>query len=341
MQLRHLLLSGLIIVLTLSAVACGGGGSSGSKTVEKLFSTQAEELDVYDLQTGAKTVLIGADGWVNGQICQVPDGSGDLLMAEDKDEEKGVRSGWSIFAKDGTFKRKLTEPRSATNESPTLDPAGCAFDRDKRLFTADVGAEDFNASSGKLILFFPPDYNTSCILNDTLRTAGSVAADADDGSVLVSEAVPPGDVLRFSPPFPKSADDCGKTLPEKSTFIKDPDFGTPRGIVRAGNGNWYVSSVFIPTGINEYDKSGTFVRKIASGQDIGNPEGLALASDGTIYYADLGLIQTQDRPLPHPGPSMGTVRKVTFNAQGDPQQPVIIGSKLGFPDGVAVLKVQE
>jgi len=317
------------------ALACGG---SGGKKVEKLYSTQNEELDVYDLSTGEMTVLIPVTGWVNGPTCVVPDGSGSILMAEDKNEEKGVKSGWSIFSSDGKFERKIPEPASPKNEPKSLDPMGCAFDNEQRLFVTDVGEESFTGASGKLILFFPPDYTTYCILSDTLRTAGSVAIE-DSGNVLVAETAG-GEVLRFSQPFPKDSDGCDTTPINKSTFIKDPNVVTHAGIARAPNGNWYVSSVFAPTAINEYDKDGKFVRAIASGDTIGNPEGIAVDSNGTIYYADLGLVQDKDHPLPHPGKDKGTVRKVTFDAAGNPQAPVIMGKGLNFPDGVGVIKTK-
>lgn len=323
--------AGLLLAIALVLGACGRGGQT--KT-ERLYSTQNEELDVYDLSTGQKTVLIPVTGWVNGQICPLPDGSGSLLMAEDKNEEQGERSGWTIFSADGAFERKLPEPKSS-NEPKSIDPMGCAFDNDKRLFATDVGEETFDAKTGKLILFFPPDYKTSCILDSTLRAAGSVAVD-DDGSVLVAEAVPPGRVLRFSPPFPESAQACDATKPTKSTFIEDPDMSTPLGLVRAPNGNWYVASVFIPPAINEYGTDGKLVRNIIKGQDIGNPSGVAVASDGTIYYADLGLV-TKPGKLPSPERGKGTVRKVVFDKNGNPKAPQIIGSALSFPDGLSVL----
>ena len=141
MLLRKLLLSGIVLGLIGLAFACC---SSGSKTVEKLYSTQNEELDVYDLSTGHMTVLIPITGWVNGPTCVVPDGSNSILMAEDENEEKGVHSGWSIFSTDGKFERKIPEPISPKNEPKHLDPMGCAFDRPEQLFATDVGEEELH-----------------------------------------------------------------------------------------------------------------------------------------------------------------------------------------------------
>jgi hypothetical protein len=332
----------LVAALAIGLVAlsaCGGGG--GSKQVEMLYSAQANELDLYDLTTGAMTVLIAAEqNNVNGQACLVPGGGGRFIMAEDTDQKTGARQGWMIFTSDGQPEKKLEEPR-ASNEPDQIEPYGCAFDREERLFTSDIGTGGFGATDGKLIVFFPPEYQTSCLLDNTIRVAGAVAID-DDGSVLLTESVPPGRVLRFSGPYPKDAGECGTVQPAKSTFIEDPAVGTPLGIARAPNGNWYVSSVYVPTAIREYTHDGAFVRVIAEGPEIGNPAGIAVDSKGTIYYADLGLtLSTGEDGQPSIGPEdgKGTVRKISFDADGNPQPPQIMGSNFNFPDAVSVLKL--
>jgi len=316
--------------------ACGGGGS---KTVEVLFSAQANELDLYDLSSDEMTVLIPAEqNNVNGQACLLPDDGGRFLMGEDTDQKNGARQGWMIFTSDGQPEKKLEEPQSA-GEAEQIDPMGCAFGKDKQLFTSDIGTGDFGATDGKFMVFFPSDYDEACLLDIEVRTAGTIAID-DDGSVLLTESVPPGKVLRYSGPFPESAGECGTVKPAKSTFIEDPEVGTPLGIARAPNGGWYVSSVYVPPAIREYGHDGAFVRVIAEGDDIGNPAGIAVAEDGTIYYADLGLsLTTGDDGQPNIGPEdgKGTVRKIEFDADGNPQAPVIIGSGFDYPDAVSIL----
>lgn len=312
-------------------------GRAGCAPWEKLYSPQDNQLDVYDLVTGDVTVLIPAErNTVNGQTCLLPDGSGSFLLGEDTGQT-AERAGWGIFSPEGTLLRKIPEPLSP-EEAEQPEPFGCGFDDQGRLFVTDVGTGNFGFADGKLILFFPPDYEDFCLLETTLRTAGTVAIDAE-GSVYVTETVPPGRVLRFSPPFPAGPDECDTTPLNKSTFIEDPDnLQTPFGIVQAPNGNWYVSNVLLPAPvIIEYDANGNFVRIIVAADTGGTPAGLALASDGTLYYADLAIVE---RPPPQffgPAGGEGTVRRVTFDEDGNPSLPEIIGSGLSFPDAVSVL----
>jgi hypothetical protein len=324
--------------ITVLVGGCGDDSGNGGETVEQLFSPTGNRLDVYDIETGAMSTLIPAEqNTVNGQACLLPDGDGRFLMGEDTNQENGDRQGWGIFLPDGTFERKILEPESA-NEPEQIEPYGCGFDAEERLFTTDVGSGDFDSTDGKLIIFFPPDYETACVLATDIKVAGGIAID-DEGYVYVPETVPPGHVLRWGPDFPSNADECDSVQPERTVFIEDPDMGTPMGIVRAPNGNWYVSSVFVPPTVREYDADGNFVRVIAEGDDIGNPAGISIGADGTLFYADLGLVQ-EPGELPGPGDGTGTVRKITFDADGNPQSPVIMGEGLDYPDAVSVLEVE-
>ena len=334
---RVVLVPSLFIFVLAFASACGGG--DGDKS-ERLFAPQDNQLDVFDLTTEERTVPIPADrNTVNGQVCLLPDGSGNFLLGEDTrqaEDEGGERMGWGIFSPEGELVKKIPEPESP-GEAEQPEPFGCGFDSEERLFVTDVGSGSFDAEDGKLIVFFPPDYEEFCLLDTTLRTAGTVTID-DKGDVHVPETVPPGRVLRFSPPFPTGPDECDTAKPDRSVFIEgDPDLQTPFSIVQAPNGNWYVSSVVIPPTIREYDANGKFVRVIVEGEDVGSPAGLAVDSNGTLYYADLGLVE---RPAPEffgPEEGKGTVRKVTFDADGNPSPPEILARDLSFPDAVSVL----
>ena len=339
----------LVVLAALAAVAIACDDNDEKETqaptstpkelVERLYTAEDNNLDVYDLETDEATQLIPKDrNNVNGQACLMPDGSGNFLMGEDTNQSDGDRQGWGVFSPDGQLQQKMLEPVTE-GEAEQPEPFGCAFDSEGRLFVTDVGSGSFDSSDGKLIIFFPPEYDTSCVLDAQIRVAGTVAIDAA-GGVYVPETVPPGKVQRWTGPFPASADECESVQPAKTTFIEDPDVQTPFSLVAATNGNWYLSSVFLPTTIREYDADGNFVRIIIEGDDIGNPAGLAVASDGTIYYADLGLRVEEEGDLPGPAAGEGTVRKVVFDADGNALPPVIIGSGLDFPDAVSILLVE-
>lgn len=335
--------SPLVVLLLLAAAAialaaCGGGG--GGNQVERVYGAQDNQLDVYDIETGVATVLIPSErNNVNGQICLLPDGSGNFLMGEDTEQSSGARQGWGIFSPDGMLVGKILEPKTE-NEAQQIEPFGCAFDSDGRLFVTDVGSGSFDAEDGKLIVYFPPDYETSCVLDATLHVPGTVAID-DAGNVYIPETVPPGHVLTFAPPFPAGAESCDTTTLNSSTFIEDPQMTTPFGIARAPNGNWYVSSVLLPPEIREYTPEGQFVRTVIEGTDIGNPAGLAVASDGTVYYADLGLVEQPPPQFFGPGDHTGTVRRVKFDGDGNALPPETLGSGLNYPDAISVLTVDE
>ena len=302
---------------------------------EKLLSPQDNQLDVYDLSTGKVTRLIEAGvNDVNGQACLHPDGSGNFFMGDDT-RQPDERAGWGLFSPEGVMLSKIAEPESP-GEAKQPEPYGCAVDAERRLFVSDVGSGRFGQNDGKLILFFPPDYASSCFLDTTMKIASAIAID-EEGNVYVAESTPPGRVYRYSPPFPTGPDDADRIPVNRSTFIEDPNLKTPMGIVRAPNGNWYVSSVFLPPVINEYDANGAFVRTILAKGAGGNPAGLAVDSKGTLYYADLGLEKRADSDLVGPARGKGTVRKVTFDRDGNASPPEILGSGLTFPDAVSVL----
>ena len=90
---------------------------------------------------------------------------------------------------------------------------------------------------------------------------------------------------------------------------------TPSGIVASPAGGFYVSSVFTGV-INEYDRRGRFVRTILqppAGETLGSkpfstgtPLGIGIAPDGTIYYADIGIViepRAASVPARRPAPS--------------------------------------
>ncbi len=131
----------------------------------------------------------------------------------------------------------------------------------------------------------------------------------------------------------------------KEIFIPTGDHGmiSPAGLAPTGTGGLYVSSVF--TGyINEYDANGQFVRTIlqppadevlgAKPFTTGTPLGIGVGPDGTLFYADIGLVINGSDI--GPGDDTGTVRRITF-VDGQPQPPETMATGLAFPDGIGIL----
>lgn len=310
---------------------------------------------------------------VNGKLCFFPHGfghDGQFVIADDTYREACVdrhppqarcsvtrrRSplyvgkdpdGWAVFRRDGTWTRHhihtpwdFSEPQPQGN----IDPQGCAFDTRGNLWVNDVGHGAGRTPDGSLIVFFPGRkrrYDTYCFLDKGLRAPGMPVINAA-GDIFVAETAG-GDVLRFSPPFPRRASDCANpehlvtTPPTKTVFLTAATSGeaTPAGIVyvrTAGTpriDHFYIGSVLIPPVINEYDASGTQVRNLVPAGVPRNPLGMDVGADGTLYYAELNLGPTFD-------PRCGSVAAVAFDASGTPQPPVQLGKDLLFPDGVTV-----
>jgi outer membrane protein assembly factor BamB len=299
---------------------------------------------------------------VNGMVCRLPDGR--LVMGEDTGQP-AVRPGYGIFGPDGTQVGKL----SPTGFRPQPEPFGCAVDESGRLFTTEVG--DPFASNGQLILWFPPyegypgapgtypngDYSTRyCKLAIDVGAASGIALDGAGGILVASPRA--GRVFRFAgtlPTGPDAAGGCGRRdatgaplVDEgritRETFVQHPSVGTPSGVARGPNRHWFVASV-LTSAIAEFDETGAYVRTVMSPPEgpvtqtglpasTGHPQTIAFDAQGTLYYADLDLRGNVLNP--DTGPN-GTVRRIRFDAQGDPLPPEIVRQGLAFPDGVSVL----
>jgi outer membrane protein assembly factor BamB len=300
---------------------------------------------------------------VNGMVCRLPDGSGRFLLGEDTGQPR-PRPGWGLFTRDGVQVGKLT-PTAFVAQA---EPFGCAFDSNGVLFTTEVGNQGFGTPQGQLIQWFPPydvfpgppgaypdtdAVGTNFCKLGVVSTATGIALDGQDRVYVASPSS--SAVFRFSGDFPTRPDaagGCGRTdalgsplvdegRVAQEVFIDDPHAAIPSGIARAPNGNWYVSSVLLGT-IAEFDPDGGFVRSIAAPPEpvqalpksTGSPQSLAVDHEGSIYYADLDL--QGDFFSPEPGPD-GKVRRIAFDANGDPLPPVVVRAGLDFPDGVAIL----
>jgi cysteine-rich repeat protein len=367
-----LLLSGLFTGSGISGRALAAGPNDSGLL---LYSTEGNRLRRYDVDTiGGSLVedilvqnhnddpVNGRDS--NGTICALPDGSGRYVLGEDTGQT-AIPPGWGIFSADGVQEGKLSPTFQVTSDNP--EPHGCAFDKQARLFTTDVGSEAVGSSTGQLILWFPP-YNVFpgapgtypngassvgnyCKIAVDIGAAGQVAIDKQ-GRIYVASSGSLS-VLRFSPPFPtgpNAAGGCGAvdsagapmaSSVHREVFLPPDGLSTYSAIAIAPNGNLYIGTNLTGT-INEFRPDGSLVRKILDPGPFvslpiatGNPQGMAVGPDGTIYYADLDLQGTL--PNVGPGPN-GKVWRITFDGANNPNPPQIVRQHLAYPDGVALFK---
>jgi sugar lactone lactonase YvrE len=293
---------------------------------------------------------------MNGMVCALP--GGGFVNGEDT-EQSSPPPGWGIFDDSGHQIGKL----ATTYFVEQGEPYGCAVDGQGRLFTTSLGNVGFGSPKGQVVLWFPPFARfpgppgafprTDAISTDFCKLAVDignalgVALDAKGRLYVASSGR--GSIYRFSPPFPTSSDaagGCGSRDPsgvpmadavDRETFFAG--LYTFSGLAFAPGGNLYAASVF--TGeILEIDPDGNLVRKLLDPDgllppfDTGSPMGLAVDSKGRVYYADMDL--SWDFPDIGPGEN-GKVRRIAFDAKGDPQPPEILIEGLGFPDGLGIL----
>ncbi len=318
---------------------------------------------------GSDTVGHGND--VNGQLCTIvqADGSVRYVMGEDSDQGDlplGVAQGWGIFEPTGgiagpwTLSDKIVPSYNFT-EPPNdhlPDNTGCKAAADgEHLFLVDlgIGAFDVEGVGSLFIVYRDDDGNFShdssfCVLANDLTTAGYIA-EHTDGSALVPESgrSSGGVVSRFSPPFPAEGDEAAckayresHGADERPNFIQplfplpfNPLTYVPISIVER-RGHYLVGNV-VPGLIVEVDDEGNLVRPIVLLQGPG-VAGMAVGSDGTLYWANLGLI-----PCPTilcPGPAAGTVWKLPFAPILDlPLLPIPLNLGLAFPEGMGIVQL--
>jgi hypothetical protein len=246
---------------------------------------------------------------------------------------------------------------------------GCGLLSDGRLVTTDIGNQAVGAGDGQLIVWFPPfdaDFEkvekgtlgkvSYCKIDIAIGVAGGISVDDQDNVYVASARGETAGVWKYQGNgFPTSNDasgGCGKKdgtgapmadTVGKARFITTKDeLATPNAIVPSTDGTWYVSSVLNGV-INEYDTDGTFIRRILeapAGEQVGpepistgTPLGLGVGPDGTIYFADIGLVADENGV--GPGNGTGKVRRITF-VDGEPQAPETMAEGLAFPDGIGI-----
>lgn len=313
---------------------------------------------------------------VNGQICFTRGPLGQIRFIAGEDTNQGPlhsTAGWGLFELSGTFPNFTWQELNHIQPTYQAVPEGgdepenygCGFLSDGRLVTTDVGSQAAGDGTGQLIMWFPPlDGHGAlyCKLDIGIATAQQIAID-DQDRIYVAAARntggSPAGIWRYSGQFPTRGDaqgGCGRVDPTGAPLVSegritkeriipsDGNVPTPNGVVLIPGGGYYVSSV-VNGVIAQYDANGAFVRRVLSPAvpgipaASGNPVGLGLASDGTLYFADIGL-QLYPGGGIGPGAHLGTVRRLRF-VDGEPQPPEILNQGLNFPDGIGILEVPE
>lgn len=335
-----------------------------------ILSAQGRELDAYSTerpfatQTVVPSPAADRDGVdVSGQICFDPTNPRQFV-AVDRTAAADGQLGWGVFTLSGQTLGKLSA-RETARLVPTFQPSsdapspfGCGFLPDGRLLTTDVGNRSSGPGDGQLIEWFPPfdrDTVVSCKVDVALAGPEGVLVDGDH--VLVAESRGAGVTSFISSTLPTSNratggcaghDTDGTALAigvVRSAWLQNAAAARltrPAAIVRARSGAFYVSSP--STGvIAEVDAAGRLVRRVlsppseaATGRHpfaTGSPMGLGVAPNGTLYYADTGLV-VQGTALVA-GIRTGTIRRISF-AAGKAQPPEVVDTGLQAPDGIGI-----
>lgn len=333
-------------------------------------TTRTTPIPSHQHQAGAKpgTDTVGHGNDVNGQSCRIVqrDGSVRFVMGEDSDQGDlplGVAQGWGIFRTDGGLNGpwrlvdKIVAPYNfSTPKNDHLpDNTGCAVSKDgTRLFLVDLGVGAFDVPGVGSLFLYERDRRGNfsrsspvCVLANDLTTAGYVAIHPD-GSVLLPESgrSSGGSVSRFSPPFPSARNAAACTAYRKAHVVdKRPNFIQPLGplpfnplayvpiSIVERYGHFIVGNV-VPGMLIEVDTRGRFVRPIIllNGPGVA---GLAVDGEGSVYWANLGLIPCET--ILCPGPSTGTLWKVPFDPVADlPLAPLPLQIALEFPEGMGI-----
>ena len=337
-----------------------------------VFGAEGNNLDAYgtgdpsEVQRVITTAAEDPEGLdINAQICFFPDGSGRFIAGEDTGQPDPP-AGWGIFQLSGTGIGDL-EAEQIGKLTPTYQAGaqpenyGCGVLSDGRMVTTDLGGQaPGDPGNGQFIVWFGDPEGTEqtyCKVDVDIATAQSLLVGPDDEVYLVSARPPTSGVWRYTD-LPTSADAAGgcgasdatgapladSVTREQVLAPGENDVLSPAGIAPSRDGGYYLSSVITGV-INEYDADWEFVRTILAppagdviGADTslstGTPLGIGVTPDGTVYYADIGIVNDPDDGF-GPGDGTGKVRRIRF-VDGEPQPPETLAEGLAFPDGIGV-----
>jgi sugar lactone lactonase YvrE len=367
-----------LAVAVLLVAACGGGDDDDADADAEpsgqdadaggapiILSTEGNNLNAYvgvepyekqTIITNAATDPEGMD--INGQLCFFPDDPHRLIAGEDTGQPDRTPA-WGIFEIDGDRVGDLSArqvARLVPSYQDDPDNYGCGVLSDGRVVTTDIGNKVEGPPSGQLIMWFPPfesEQVSYCKLDVTLPTPGGIVVGFDDSLYVATARPPDNGIVRFTGPYPTSADaagGCGRTDPlgapladsvNRSLFIPADDHAlTPNALAVDPEGNFYVASAFTGT-IARYRPDGTFLDMFVAaplGEELGataraggSPFGLAISDDGTVYWADLGLGLNEDGVGPLDG--QGSVRRTTTS-----RGTALMDEGLDFPDGIGIYR---
>jgi hypothetical protein len=352
-----------------------GGGDADAPTTTGaepagviVLSTEGNNLNAYETeppfrkQTVIRTAADDPEGLdINGQVCVLPDGSGRFVAGEDTGQPERT-PGWGIFELEGAAVGEL-EAREVARLVPTYQTEGpenygCGVLSDGRIVTTDIGNQATGPPTGQLIVWFPPFDSEEvpyCKIDVALPTPGGIQV-VDDVVYLALARAPGNGIVRYDGSFPTGPDaagGCGRVdgagapladeAHRSQLIAADDHVATPNAVVAAPTGGFYVSSAF--TGVlAEYDDAGRFVRTLVAppaGEQLGAepystgaPFGMGVdPTTGSIYWADLAIGIT-DSIGPIDG--AGTVRRITFDADGNPRPAETMDEGLDFPDGIGI-----
>jgi hypothetical protein len=304
---------------------------------------------------------------INGQICFDPSSPRRFIAGEDTLQETTGHPGWGIFDLDGdaigSFSArelgKLVPTYQPSNDNP--ENYGCGWLSDGRVLTTDIGNQANGQGDGQLTIWFPPLNSRAvqyCKLDVHLTTAQGMLVVGD--MLYLAQARPPtAGVYKYDTrTFPTSDQPSGGCDSKDATgaplathvtstmFIKPSDANsivTPNGIAQAPDGTLFVSSVFNGV-IAQFKRDGTFMRvvlKPPAGESLGakpfstgTPLGVGVAPDGSVFYADIGIVISDGNV--GPGQATGHVRRIAFDTSGKPSAPDDMDKGLAFPDGIGI-----